>query len=505
MTRIHGPLTLIYSRWSKRLCENLVRRSPVAYLILTFLAVTASFSPAQTLTTLYSFSGGVNGAFPSGVLIQAADGNLYGTTGGGLGENEGNGTVFRISPQGALTTLYSFCQTSGCTDGSEAAGGLVEGTDGNFYGTTNSGGTHSAGTVYKITAQGALTTLYSFCAQTNCTDGGYPDYGTLLASSGYFYGTTQRGGAGAGTIFQISPGGVLTTLHTFCSQLNCTDGGTPSVGLIQGLNGNFYGETDLGGANQQGILYEITKSGHFRTIYAFCALSSCADGSEPIAGLVKASDGNFYGTTSGLGGQSTPYGTIFRITPGGTLTTLHVFSYTDGSWPAAMIQATDGNLYGTTWKGGSFGGGTLFKITLEGTLTTLYNFCSTSTCTDGQTPIAGLLHDTKGDFYGTTELGGSEALCDGFSCGTVFRLSAGLKPFVNIQPTSGKVNTKVVILGNNLTHTTAVTFNGTPATFTVVSATKVIARVPSGATTGLLRVATSTGLLHGNKVFRVLP
>jgi uncharacterized repeat protein (TIGR03803 family) len=464
-------------------------------------------APAQSLTTLDSFTGGVNGAFPSGTLIQGTDGYLYGTSEGGPGENEGGGTVFRLSSTGALTTLYAFCKTSGCPDGTVAASGLVEGPDGNFYGTTSSGGANGAGTIYKITPKGVLTTLYNFCSQVPCIDGGYPDYGSLLWSDGAFYGTTQRGGtSGSGTVFKITSSGTFTSLHSFCSEQNCTDGATPSVGLIQGTDGFFYGETDLGGANQQGILYRMSRGGKFETLYAFCSLSSCADGSEPIAGLVQSSDGNFYGTTSGLGGQSTPYGTVFRITPSGTLTTLHVFDHTDGSWAGAMIQATDGNLYGTTWNGGAFGGGTLFEITLDGTFTTIYNFCSQTSCTDGQTPISGLLQETDGEFYGTTDVGGANAVCNGFRCGTIFSLSAGLGPFVKAQPTSGKVNSKVSILGNDLSGKISVTFNGVPvATIQIVSNSVIRTRVPAGATTGTIQVKTRRGTFSTNVPFEVSP
>ena len=483
-----------------KLNAKFVRPLVLVCMTVILVAVTATPSLAQTLTTLHSFRGGADGDAPEGTLIQATDGNLYGTTVGGGGTGEGNGSVFKMSPNGALITLYRFCSKSGCPDGSFVDGGLVEGADGNFYGTTSFGGAYDGGTVFKITPRGILTTLYSFCTQPACADGMVPDYPTLLLSDGYLYGTTQRGGISGGTVFRINSRGVLTTLHNFCSESNCTDGHTPSAGLIQGTNGMFYGTTDLGGANQQGTLFEISKAGKFRTVYAFCSQPACADGSEPIAAPVLASDGNLYGTTSGLGGQSTENGTVFRLTPSGTLTTLHVFDHADGSWPAAMIQATDGNLYGTTWNGGLLDGGTLFKITLDGTLTTLYNFCSQSSCSDGQRPIAGLVQETNGEFYGTTSNGGT-----GASFGTVFSLSVGLGRFVKIQPSYGKVNTKVIILGNNLTGATSVIFNGTPATFTVVSDSYIKAVVPTGATTGLVEVSTPRGTVSSNVTFQILP
>jgi uncharacterized repeat protein (TIGR03803 family) len=220
--------------------------------------------------------------------------------------------------------------------------------------------------------------------------------------------------------------------------------------------------------------------------------------------LVLASDGNFYGTTSGLGGESTEYGTVFRITPDGSLTTLHVFDHNDGSWPGSMILGADGNLYGTTWNGGSFDGGTLFKITLDGTLTTLYNFCSQSGCTDGERPISGLVQYTNGDFFGTTENGGTYAVCNAFTCGTVFRLSAGVGPFVAVQPTYGKVNAKIIILGTSLKGSTSVTFDGTGAAFKVVSDTEIEATVPAGSKTGIVSVTTPSRVLKSNAVFQVL-
>ena len=276
------------------------------------------------------------------------------------------------------------------------------------------------------------------------------------------------------------------------------------MGLIRARNGKFYGETDLGGAHGQGTLFEISTTGQLHTLYTFCSQPNCADGSEPIAGLVQASDGNFYGTTSGLGGQSTSYGTVFRITPSGTLTTLHAFDYSDGSFAGQMIEGTDGNLYGTTWNGGAFKGGTLFKMTLDGTLTTLYNFCSQSGCADGETPIAGLTQDTNGEFYGTTELGGTDAACNGFTCGTVFSLSVGLGPFIAAEPPYGAVNAKIIIIGSSLKSTTRVAFNGKPATYTVISDSEIETIVPAGATTGAIKVVTPAGTLKSNEVFQVL-
>ncbi len=190
-----------------------------------------------------------------------------------------------------------------------------------------------------------------------------------------FYGTTFYGGAnGYGTVFKISLSGALATLHS----LDGTDGGQPNP-LLQGADGNFYGTTEHGGANLYGTVFKVTPSGALTTLYRFCSQRGCADGELPITALVQATDRNFYGTTQ-LGGANV-YGTVFKITPGGTLTTLYNFcsrsSCKDGSFPySGLVQSTDGNFYGTTYEGGAQGGGTAFKITPSGTLTTLYSFCS---------------------------------------------------------------------------------------------------------------------------------
>jgi uncharacterized repeat protein (TIGR03803 family) len=296
-------------------------------------------------------------------LVQATDGNFYGTTAyGGASANcyLGCGTVFKITPLGTLTTLHSF----NGTDGEFPFAGLVQGTDGNLHGTTTAGGANGRGTVFSITSAGSLTTIYSFCAQSNCTDGANP-YGDLVqATKGNFYGTTSAGGAnGQGTVFSITPGGFLTTIYSFCAQSNCTDGANPYGGLVQATNANLYGTT-AGGGNGGGTVFSITPGGSLTTIYSFCALIQCTDGFGPAAVLVQA-DGNFYGTT-GDGGDATNCnpgcGTVFRVTAGGGFTTLYAFDFTHGAYPWGLVQATDGNFYGATEQGGAYGTGTVFKL-----------------------------------------------------------------------------------------------------------------------------------------------
>jgi uncharacterized repeat protein (TIGR03803 family) len=470
------------------------------FLLWATAAVTL---PAQTFTTLDTFNYDTNGAEPTAALIQATNGDLYGTTSRGASE----GTVFKITPKGVLTNLYTFsCPGGNCTNGQWPYAGLVQGTNGEFYGTTYFGGANdtcpgpnTCGTVFKITPSGTLKTLHSF----DGTDGQFPyiGEGLIQATNGNFYGTTNQGGANsAGTVFKITPSGKLTTLYNFCSKggPNCTDGAGPWGGLVQATNGDLYGTT-------AGTVFKITQSGRLTTLHTFAGTEGRGG-----TGLVQGTDGNFYGTTIS-GGTNVIGGTVFTITPSGTLTTLYSFcsqsNCTDGQLPyAGVVQGTDGNFYGTTQAGGANGScvnggengcGTVFSITPSGTLTTLYNFCPQSGCTDGTNPFAGLVQDTNGAFYGTTWGGGLDGV------GTVFSLSVGLAPFVETQPTSAKIGAAAKILGTSLTGATVVTFNGTTATFTVVSASEIITTVPAGATTGTVLVTTSSGTLSSNVPFTV--
>ena len=325
------------------------------------LGARSSKSPRQAqLTTLHSFDLTDDGGQPAG-LVQGADGNFYGTTYQG-GADNGDGTVFKVTPTGALTTLHTFHGS----DGLSPAAGLVQGTDGNFYGTTSGGGANgNYGTIFRITPGGMLTTLHSF----NGFEGVSPDAGLVQATDGNFYGTTGGGGGanGGGTVFRITPGGTLSTLYSFCSQPNCADGSTPYAGLVQAADGNFYGTTANGGAHSLGTVFKITSNGTLAALYSFCSQPNCADGAQPGAGLVQATDGNFYGTTPFGGASNNCCGTIFKITPQGTLTTLHSFDQSDGANPdAGLIQATDGNFYGTTYGGGTNDNccGTVFKLSV---------------------------------------------------------------------------------------------------------------------------------------------
>jgi uncharacterized repeat protein (TIGR03803 family) len=382
-------------------------------LLLLLILPVLGAQGAVVFTTLHAFGVFTNGAYPAAALVLGSDGYFYGTAGGGT--NGGNGTVFKISTNGALTTLYSF---TGGNDGGNPQAALVQGSDGCFYGTTQQGGTNNVGTVFRISTNGAFTSLYSF---TGGSDGSGPN-GLVQGSDGHFYGTTAGnwlGGTSYGNVFKITTNGVLTSLYSFTGG---NDGGAPN-GLVQGSDGYFYGTTVGGGTNGFGTVFKISTNGALTTVYSFTGGS---DASSPN-GLVQGSDGNFYGTTD-YGGTNNR-GTVFKISPSGAYTSLYFFSGNDGAYPAAaLVQGSDGYFYGTTagtWEDHRFGNGTVFRISTNGALTSLYSFGGTN---DGGNPVAGLVQGSDGNFYGTTENGGTPGVTwvgEGgeWGHGTVFKIS----------------------------------------------------------------------------------
>lgn len=278
-------------------------------------AITGVVAHAQTFTTIYSF-GVTGGQNPTPALVQGTNGDLYGTT--WQGGNKQGGTVFKISPSGRLTTIYNFCSESRCTDGAHPGAALIQASNGYLYGTTTVGGAygteHTGGTVFQISPGGTMTKIYSFCAQNACADGSEPLSGLVQASNGYLYGTTTFGGAnGEGTVFKITPSGTLTTLYSFCAQFACDDGQNPLAALIQAADGDLYGTTEFGGANAKGTLFKITPNGQLTKLYTFCASGyPCADGEWPATALVQTASGDFYGTTNSGG---ITFGALFSKSP----------------------------------------------------------------------------------------------------------------------------------------------------------------------------------------------
>jgi uncharacterized repeat protein (TIGR03803 family) len=502
----------LQSGWCVRACVALV-----------FCAACATGARAQTLVTLYNFcshSDCADGATPSAALIQATNGSLYGSTLSGGTANDG--TLFKMTTSGELSLLYDFCSAANCTDGSLPNSPLVLGPDGNFYGTTTQGGPSGGGAFFDITLSGQFTAIGSGFGGTNAP--GDP-LGLFAGTDGNFYGATALGGyRGRGTVFGLTPSGSLKTLYDFCKTSPCASGGAfPEGGLVEGMDGNYYGTTTQGGNGADcqdaktgcGTIFRITTGGTLTVLYDFCSQTGCSDGFDPVAPMIQGVDGNFYGTTaqggidncSSLGSGDDGCGTVFKIGSGG-YQVLYSFcpesGCTDGAIPqAGLVQASDGNFYGTTALGGAGGEGTIFKISPGGTFTLLYTFCSLSDCADGGEPGAALIQDTNGKLYGTTTVGGSNTACPS-GCGTAFSLSAGLGEFVLPEPNSGAVGAAVNILGTALEGATSVTFNGTPATFTVSSSSLITTTVPAGATTGEVDVVTPHGTIQSTVRFHVL-
>ena len=360
---------------------------------------------AQVLTVLHSFNGN-DGQLAESALVQGSDGNFYGTT--ALGGDNHKGTVFKIDATGNLTTLHSFSGFP--NDGANPIAGLIQGSDGNFYGTTALGGMFYQGTLFRITPAGAVTIVRSFSGLLG--DGSVPMGGLVQTSDGSLFGTTALGGAHSmGTVFRTALG-IVVTLHSFSGSPD--EGANPTAKLVRGSDGNFYGTTVRGGTQNRGTVFKVGSLGSFTTLHSFSG--SPGEGAIPFAGLVQGSDGNFYGTTA-LGGEHY-LGTVFNMSPAGSVTTMHSFSGSsgDGASPlAGLVQASDGNFYGTTSLGGAHYLGTIFRINPAGSLTTLHSFSGSSG--EGASPVAALLQASDGNFYGTTSLGGAHYW------GTVFKFS----------------------------------------------------------------------------------
>jgi uncharacterized repeat protein (TIGR03803 family) len=453
---------------------------------------------AQTYSVLYNFpsqSGDPYSPTQPGIVAQGRDGNLYSTTlnGGAIGY----GTVFKITSAGTLTVLYSFGQTQGGAPNS----GLTLGTDGNFYGTALFFGAYGKGTVFKVTPDGSVTSLHDFFGG----DGAYPEAPPVQGTDGNFYGTTPEGGNctynqnGCGTIYKLTPSGTLTLLYVF----DFAHGANPGGPLLEGTDGSFYGVAGEGGADNDGVIFKITSKGKLTVLHNFDG----THGSGPVPPLTQGSDGNFYGTTFSGGLYSA--GVIYKMAATGRVTVLHeINGTTDGRYPASgLVRATDGNFYGTTSQGGANNNcagsscGTLFRISPQGTYLVLYNFEESTGFGPSTTPM----QHTSGVLYAMTTKGGTAYCSDPSYCGVFYSFNASLPAFVSLLPYSGKIGRSIEFLGQGFTGTTGVSFNGTAATFMVVSDNYLKATVPSLATTGFVTVATPSGTLTSNKKFRVIP
>ena len=454
-------------------------------LLFTVMLAVLATAPVQAQNILYTFGVNstdlINPGFP-GVIAQGRDGNLYSSTdfGGGFG----GGGIFEITPAGSYSIFWNFDPIFG----SQGDSGLTLGTDGYFYGATDTneiGGGY--GGVYKVDSAGMfMTTLHDF----NGTDGESPSGPPIEGTDGNFYGTTGGGGSDDwGTVYKITPSLVFTSLYSFDS----THGATPFSQLVEGTDGNFYGTTSAGGANNMGEVFKITSQGKLTVLHSF---TGSPDGQRPFCALLLASDGNFYGTTSEGGANNV--GTVFKITSQGKLTVLHSFSETDGLGylpSAGLVQGSDGNFYGTNplTTNTSSGNGVFYKMTPAGTFTLVFAF------QDEASPVTVPLQHTSGVLYGDTGFGGV------FGVGDIYDIDLGLKPFAALMSTAGKPGKAVQILGQGFTQATAVSFDGVAAKFTVTSDTFLTATLPAAALTGLVTVKMPTGNLVSKQKFRVVP
>ena len=458
------------------------------FLLLRVLASSAlalaptglSFAQHVYVTQLYSFDG-TNGANPIySNLVQGRDGLLYGTTVYGGVNNAG--AIFKIDTSGNITLLHS-CNSS---TGWYPWGGLVLGPDGNFYGTTSTGGAGSFGVIFKITPTGTYTVLHNFTYYP--TGGGYPYGGLVLAEDGSFYGVTDFGGAGeGGVLYRITSAGQFTVIYSY----DYTVSSNAQVAPVQGANGNFYVVSIEGGANGFGSVTEVSPRGALVNAFSF---DGETEGKYPVGSVAQGFDGDFYGSTDQAG--AVPGGVLFKVDANLDYTVLEDFGAIAGGGTdpeSGMVLATDKNLYGLTLGGGSRDFGTIYRVTPDGTLNNIFGW------TVNVQAQAAMVQQTNGTLYGVTYSGGN------FGLGIVYSLSLGLGPFVTFVGATGKAGQTAEILGQGLIGTTYVTFNGVPATsFSVVSDTYMTAVVPSGATAGPVVVTAPGGALTSNVSFRII-
>lgn len=477
-------------------------------MIVFTLALTASSATAQTYTPLYTYPETISnttGVAAPALLSQGPDGELYSTIQSNGTYN--SGSVYKMTTAGGYSAVYSFCAEGGhcLVTGNDPWGGVTLGTDGNFYGTTFTGGACNGGvgTIFKVTPAGSWTKLWDFTTTVACNghsgllDEGAPYYAPFQATDGNFYGVDEGVYSGTyGVFYKITPKGALTAFP-----FDLTDAAIPNI-PTQGTDGNFYGTAQAGGgaACNCGTVYKATAGGKITKLHTFTGYPT--DGARPIGALVQGSDGDFWGTT--YEGGANNEGTIFKISASGSYTLVYSFLYAEpdllGEQPAAgLTLGSDGNLYGVTELGGQSGYGTIFKVTNGGTVTFLHSFCSVTACRDGIIPETPLVQHTNGKFYGTAS---GNSLC----CGVFYSFDMGLAPFTRLPVTQGKVGSTVQFLGQSFTGATSVSFDGTPATsFKIVSDTFLTAKVPVGARTGEVSIVTSAGTLLGSHNFKVLP
>jgi uncharacterized repeat protein (TIGR03803 family) len=443
---------MLRSRLSQRLSAPLI--STVAILSLGQGSALARTQDANVIAVTTLVIPALNlPATPRGNMLLANDGNIYftGTSGG----TNNVGAVARMTPAGDATSLHSF--TGGNTEGQSPFAGVIQANDGALYGTTYVGGDGNGGTVYRLALDGTYKLLHSFKVSGK-TDPHYPYGGLVQASDGNLYGTTLRGGANdKGTVYRITLDGTLTQIHDFTGD----DGENPEGEMVVGSDGNLYGTTLQGGKDSRGTIFRVTLAGALTSLYSFASLSEFstagvatnATGANPRSGLFLAADGNFYGTA--YQGGPIGYGTVYRATPAGTVTVVHAFTgpTTGGAFPLATVsQDAAGNLYGTTERGGALNQGAAWRINTSGQFSLLHGFTSSSI--DGSLPYATLL-PLNGYLYGATYNDTNARV------GALFKLDVGdgvnLPIELSVAPTSIPIGTSATVTWSSPTAATCLT------------------------------------------------
>jgi uncharacterized repeat protein (TIGR03803 family) len=451
------------------------------------VAVLAAARPsaAMTVTTVHAFTG-TDGSHPMAGLFLGADGKFYGTTSqGGTGVTDPAGTVFRVAPNGDFTSLYTF---NFQVTGDEPFGGVVADGSGNLYGTTRGSGAY-LGNVFKLGAN--FTDLHGFAGYFFGPDGSHPESAPVLATDGNLYGVTSDGGNNnIGSAYRVTTSdGTYAMIHSFNGEGVPADGNAPRGALVNGSDGNLYGTTAGGGpSGAHGTVFEMTTAGVVTTLHTFVG----TDGDTPLGTLVLASDGNFYGTTSAGGAHS--LGTVFRISPSGDFTSLYSFDSSTGegySPSAGLVQASDGYLYGTAPSGGENGLGAVFRMSVTGTPETIYSFAFDGA--EGYTPRGALVEDTDGNLYGTTNGGGNAC-----SCGAVFKLVPSVPTTsTTTAPSSTTSSTQASVTTSSTTSSTHASVTTTSSTSTTVLASTTTAPVTTSTAVELPLPTTTTTLPAG--------
>ena len=483
-----------------------VRGTVINGIIMQIPSSNAPNAEQELVTSLHSFGDNSvpsDGHAPAAGLIQGTDGYLYGMT--PTGGSAAKGAIFRTSPSGQVVLLHSFGDASVTNDGASPAACLLQATDGNFYGTTPAGGLLGQGVVFKMTARGAITILHSFPDSTVTNDGATPQASLIQGSDGNFYGTTSTGGAaGKGTVFMMTPSGTMTILHSFGDSTVANDGLSPSFNLVQANNGNFYGTTPLGGSAGAGTVFKITAQGAVTILHSFQDQSVTDDGSKPLSGLIQYTDGNFYGTTN-LGGSAS-LGCAYKITSLGQITILYSFGsfIYDGLNPASnLLVGRDGYFYGTTTGGGSAGEGAIYQLSPQGLETVLHSFGDGSVTNDGNETAGanGLVQASDGNFYGTTALGGSANL------GAVYQLVLGLPEITSPVTAQGTVSLAFNYQTTATNLTTHYTATGLPNGLSIDPNSGLISGTPtaSGNATATITLTNAAGTNTAKVAIAIAP